>query len=80
MIVPNQLNLPEDCSDKNGKKFPFAVRIRLQKRINPKDKPGVSLAMIRKIIKRKNIQQAHGLIKITEGQFDELCSEFKKCS
>ena len=80
VIVPNQLNLPEDWSDKNGKKFPFAVRIRLQKRKNPKDKSGVSLAKVRKIIKRKNIQQVHGLIKITEYQFDKLCSELKKCS
>ena len=64
------------------KKFPYHVRINLSKteRVNSRD--GVSLNIIRKVLKkpRDDMQRKGGLIEITKDQFDELYSELKKCS
>lgn len=59
-----------------GRRFSCAVKINLQKRVDPQD--GISLGTIRKITKVKTLQRKGGLLSITEEQFDELCSELDK--
>jgi len=80
VIVSDQSDLSEYWSDIDEKKFPFPVRIRLQKRINPEDKSGVSLDIIRAILKspKEKMQRPGGLIKITKEQFDQLSIELNK--
>lgn len=60
-----------------NKSFPFAVKVKINKRVNPKD--GILLNAARKIIRRKNMQAPGGLIPITEKQFEELHRKLDKC-
>ncbi|MCK4859060.1 MAG: hypothetical protein KAS87_00690 [Candidatus Omnitrophica bacterium] len=84
IIAPNQSNLVEKEYEKdyNGKKFPFAVRVHLQKRINYGSNHGIPLDTIRAILKspKENMRWQSGLRKIDKDQFDKLCLELKKCS
>jgi len=60
-----------------GEKWPYAVKVILQTRIDPLG--GVSLEKIREITGVHMLQRRGGLLKITEEQFDALSSELKKC-
>lgn len=69
--VPNQsCLLLKKPTFRQGKQFPYAAKIILKKRVNPKD--GIPLDTIRKITGVKNIQRHGGLLKITEQQFEKL--------
>lgn len=54
-----------------GKKFFYAVKVSIKKRIDPKN--GIRLEEVRKIIKRTIIRQRGGLVKITKEQYKKLC-------
>ena len=61
-----------------NRRFPYAVKIKLDIRINPLS--GVSLSVIRRIIKKpkETMQRPGGLVKITKEQFNALCLELNK--
>lgn len=61
-----------------GRSFPYAVKVKLHKRVDPQD--GIPLSKIRKITGVKGFQRKGGLLGITKEQFDELRSELDKHS
>jgi len=69
--VPKEAQYPS--GDKN---FPFGVSVFLKKKIDPLN--SISLPIIRKIIKRKNIQAHGGLIEVNEWQFNRLHNLIKQ--
>lgn len=67
-------------SGREEKKFPYRVKINLDKKVNSLN--GVSLDIIRKILgkPKESMQRQGGLIKTTKDQFDKLYLELEKCS
>lgn len=61
-----------------GRSFPYAVKVNLQKIIDPKI--GISLDRMREITHVEILRHMGGLLSITKKQFDQLCSELEKCA